>query len=188
MTVNRASLSLNRTAVVPENPLPVITTEVPAGPLVGLKDAIAGHPTVLTVKLDELVAVPCLVVTEIGPLLAPEGTWATTSLSFFRSNWAVTPLNVTLVTSLKPEPEIVTSARTHAVEGLNESIVGVGWAPAGGPTSVTSSATTAPATTRRGPVRCLIDVIPSPSMELFYQEQRMWTPRSHPKRCIFSAV
>jgi hypothetical protein len=139
---------LNRTAVVPESPLPVITTEVPTGPLVGLKDAIAGHPRVLTVKLDELVAVPCLVVTEIGPLLAPVGTLATTFLSFSRSNSALTPLKATLVTSLNPEPEIVTSALTHAVEGLNESIVGLGWASAGEPPSVTSIAATRPARLR----------------------------------------
>lgn len=146
--MNWPSSSLNRTVFVPAKPVPVITTEVPTGPLVGLKDAIAGQPVALTVKLDELVAVPFLVVTEIGPVPAPDGTVAITSLSFRRSNWALTPLNLTLETSLNPDPEIVTSAPTQAVEGLKESIEGAGWAAAGGPTSATSNVTTKTARVR----------------------------------------
>ena len=139
--------------MVPAKPLPVITTEVPTGPLVGVNEAIAGQPTVLTVKLDELVAVPSGVVTEMGPLLAPDGTRATISFALVRLKTELTPLNVTALTSLKPEPEIVTSAPMQAVEGLNESIVGAGAALADGPTTMTSSAVT-----RIAPARALRDV------------------------------
>lgn len=43
-TVNPALVPAKLTDVAPEKPVPVITTEVPTGPLVGLNDAIAGHP------------------------------------------------------------------------------------------------------------------------------------------------
>lgn len=132
LTVNWADSPLNLTAVVPANPLPVITTDVPGGPLVGLNEAMAGQPTVVTVKLDELVAVPSGVVTDMGPLLAPAGTVATIRVELDRTKAAETPLNLTLLTSLKPEPEIVTSPPVQAVEGVNESIVGGGPAMAAG--------------------------------------------------------
>ena len=158
---------MNWTAVVPPKPVPVITTEVPTGPLVGLKEAIAGHPTVLTVKLDELVAVPSGVVTEIGPLLAPDGTRATTSVEFLRSKVAETPLKATLVTSLKPDPEIVTSALMQAVDGLNESMVGAGAAVAEGLTSMTSIPITRIERLRCDFVLCLMDAIRSPLVKLY---------------------
>src|ERR1700694_670820 len=70
---------LNATPVAPVNPDPVITTEVPITPLVGLKLEIAG----CTVNDVEEVAVPPGVVTMIGPVVAPAGTvvviWASLS-------------------------------------------------------------------------------------------------------------
>ena len=54
--------------------VPVIVTAVPGGPLVGLKPEIVGGGN--TVKLPLLVACPPGVVTEIGPLVAADGTVA----------------------------------------------------------------------------------------------------------------
>src|SRR6266581_7650194 len=72
VTVNVAAVPLNFTLVAPVKPEPLIVTPAPTGPLVGVNELIAG-PWV-TVKLLELVAVPCSVVTEIGPVVAPVGT------------------------------------------------------------------------------------------------------------------
>ena len=167
---------------MPVKPLPVITTVVPTGPLVGLKEAMAGHPTVLTVKLDELVAVPSGVVTVIGPLLAPFGTRATTSVAFLRSKGAETPLKATLETSLNPEPVIVTSAPAHAVDGLNESIVGAGAAFAEGATSITSMAITRIERLRCHLVLCLMDAIRSPLEKLYPTTVRHQRPRNRNQR------
>jgi hypothetical protein len=75
LTVNVVALvPLNVTAVAPVKFVPVITTEVPTGPLVGTKLVIVGAGA--TVKLLALVTVPLSVVTEIGPVVAPAGTVA----------------------------------------------------------------------------------------------------------------
>ena len=42
---------LNFTVLAPVNPVPVITTEVPTGPLVGLKPVIVGGVGVPTLKV-----------------------------------------------------------------------------------------------------------------------------------------
>ena len=69
-----ALVPLKATAVAPVRLVPVITTLVPTGPLVGLKLVIVGEP--MTVKLLALEAVPPGVVTEIVPVVAPAGTVA----------------------------------------------------------------------------------------------------------------
>jgi len=59
-TVNAvAAVALNMTEVAPVRVVPVMTTLVPTGPLVGAKDVIAGE----TVKLDALSAVTAPTVT-----------------------------------------------------------------------------------------------------------------------------
>ena len=68
-----APTPLNATAVTPVNPVPVIVTDVPTGPLVGVKLVTTGDG--MTVKLLALDAVP-VAVTEIGPVVAPDGTVA----------------------------------------------------------------------------------------------------------------
>ena len=73
LKVKVALTPLNVTAVTPVNAVPVIVTEVPTGPLVGLKLVIAGEG--ITVKSPALDAVP-VAVTEIGPVVAPDGTVA----------------------------------------------------------------------------------------------------------------
>ena len=61
-TVNVALVPLKRTRLTPVKPTPVMTTEVPITPLIGLNDVIAKAPPV-TVKSVALVAVPPGVVT-----------------------------------------------------------------------------------------------------------------------------
>jgi hypothetical protein len=75
LTVNEAEVTLNLTRVAPVKFVPVIVTDVPIGPLVGVKLVIVGAGAV-TVKVPALVAVPPAVVTLIVPVVAPEGTVA----------------------------------------------------------------------------------------------------------------
>lgn len=94
-TVNCFALvPLNITALAPLKLLPVIFTDVPIGPLAGVKPLTTGAG--ITVKLPVLVAIPAGVVTEIGPLGAPCGTIAMIRDPF---TWklALVPLNCTLV-------------------------------------------------------------------------------------------
>jgi hypothetical protein len=74
--VNEAAVWLNATPVAELKPVPVIVTEVPTTPEGGSKLEIVGAVPV-TVKLVELVPVPPIVVTAIGPVEAPMGTPAT---------------------------------------------------------------------------------------------------------------
>ena len=69
-----AGVPLKATAVVPVNPLPVIVTLVPTGPLVGVKEVMLG--ATMTVKSVALVPVPAGLVTLIFPVVAPAGTVA----------------------------------------------------------------------------------------------------------------
>ena len=57
LTVKEALTPPKWTAVAPVNPVPVIVTEVPTGPLVGVNEVIVG-PCAVTTKLELLVAVP----------------------------------------------------------------------------------------------------------------------------------
>ena len=76
-TVKVAEMPLKRTAVVPVKLVPVMTTEVPTGPLVGVKLAMVGVRVGVTSKLEGQLAVPPsgpFAVTVTGPSTAPEGT------------------------------------------------------------------------------------------------------------------
>jgi len=71
LTVNVAATPPNETAVAPVKLVPVIVTPVPAGPLAGAKEVMAG----VTVKRVVVTKGPLPgVVTVIGPVLAPAGT------------------------------------------------------------------------------------------------------------------
>src|SRR5438270_5646294 len=70
-------------------------------------------------------AVPPRVVTVVRPLVAPAGTWPL--IWWSESTLAPgsgTPLNLTWVTSVKPEPAIVTSVPAGPVAGVTEVIRG----------------------------------------------------------------
>lgn len=103
------------TALAPVNALPVMVTEAPTGPLVGVKLAIDGGG--ITVKLLALAAVPAGVVTAIGPLLAPDGTVAVIWVSELNVKLALVPLKVTAVAPVNPVPVIVTEVPTGPLDG-----------------------------------------------------------------------
>src|SRR2546423_5443969 len=98
------------TEVMPVKLVPVIVTDVPTGPLVGEKPEIVGAGTPLVTVYDPaLVPVPPGVVTAIFPVVAPEGTVAVSCTSDPTENGvAATPLNLTAVAPVKPEPLTVT--------------------------------------------------------------------------------
>lgn len=73
-TVKAALAPLKATELAPVKPVPLILTDVPTPPLLGVKPEIVGCTT--TVKLLALVAIPASVVTVIVPVVAPLGTVA----------------------------------------------------------------------------------------------------------------
>jgi len=104
-------------------PVPVIVTEVPGSPVLGLKVAMVGA----TVKLTPLLAIPPTVTTTF-PVVAPGGTRATmlVALQLVRKG-ANAPLKVTvLVPWLAPKfaPVIVTDAVTGPEVGLRLVMLG----------------------------------------------------------------
>src|SRR5436853_5144196 len=81
----------------------------------------------VTVKFVALVAVPPLVVTVIGPVVAPPGTDAVRLDADAAVTVARTPLNFTwfsLATGSKLAPVIVTAVPTGPLAGLNPVMVG----------------------------------------------------------------
>lgn len=116
-----AAVPLNFTIELLLNPIPVIVTTVPAGPVVGLKPVIDS----VTVKFEALVPVPAAVVTEILPVMAPFGTVAlicvpetnVTTVDAFNPNLTIAP-------GAKPVPLIVTELPVMPEVGVNELTVG----------------------------------------------------------------
>ena len=118
-------MPLMDTLVVPDKPIPLIVSVLPAAPLVGEKELMAG--LAVTVKLVELLPVPCDVVTLIGPVVVPLSTLAVICVSEFTVYWdppAVLPLNATVVAPVKWLPVIVTIVNCGPLVGLKELIVG----------------------------------------------------------------
>src|SRR5881396_3315149 len=117
---------LNRTSVAPVKPDPVIVTEVPTGPELGENPVMVGGDGAVTVKSPELVAVPPGATTEIGPVVAPEGTVAVicASPSTVKLPATLVPLNRTSVAPAKPDPVIVTEVPTGPELGENPVMVG----------------------------------------------------------------
>ncbi len=104
-----------------------MVTIVPTGPLVGVKPEtlIAPPPPPLTVKFVELVPVWPPFVTEIGPVVAPDGTRLRICVFESMSHIvALVPLNFSDDAPVKPEPLIVTSVPTEPLVGLKLEIVG----------------------------------------------------------------
>lgn len=127
-TVNAAEVFENFTLVAPAKAVPVTVTAVPILPFAGLNDVIVGAGTdvVVTVKLEELVALPPGVVTVIGPLAAPLGTVAVICVSEFTANVAAVPLKVTDVAPVNPVPVIVTLSPVAPLVGVKEPMAGAG--------------------------------------------------------------
>jgi hypothetical protein len=76
LNLNIAMVPLKVTPVAVLRFVPLIVTEVLIPPLVGEKLVIVGGAPATTVKFVALVAVPPIVVTPIGPVVAPDGTIA----------------------------------------------------------------------------------------------------------------
>lgn len=88
--------------------VPSMVTAVSAVPTKGVNDVMVGAPeSLVTSKLALLVTEPAGVVTEIVPVMAPEGTLVTISVEEADATLAVTPLNLTVFSlgvELKPVP------------------------------------------------------------------------------------
>jgi hypothetical protein len=119
-----ALVFLNFTSVAPVRLVPVMTTEVPTGPLIGTKEVIVGAGTVVTVKFTALVAVPSGVVTLIFPVVAPFGTVAVIWLSEFTVKAAEVAPNFTELAPVNPVPLIVTRVPTGPLVGEKPVMVG----------------------------------------------------------------
>jgi hypothetical protein len=124
LTVNPgAGVALNVTADAPHRFVPVIVTEVPTGPLVGLKELMAAARLPVTVKVAALLTVTLSApVTEILPLFAPAGTVAVIFSEEFTVYEALVPPNATAVAPVKFVPVIVTEVPTGPQVGTNEEI------------------------------------------------------------------
>jgi hypothetical protein len=129
--VGDPTVPLNVTVLVPCVPpkfVPVIVTDVPTGPDVGLTLEIAGGGGV-TVKLTPLLALlgdPPMLTTTF-PVVAPLGTGTTMLVALQLVGVAATPLKVTvLVLWVEPKfaPVIVTGVPTCPDVGLRLEIVG----------------------------------------------------------------
>jgi hypothetical protein len=117
-----AATLLNMTAVAPVRLVPVILTDVPTGPNVGVNEVIVGAAMVKLVRLDP---VPPGVVTLIGPEVAVEGTVTVICVAEFTVNVvAATPLKVTEVAPVKFVPVSVTDVPTGPDVGVNDVMVG----------------------------------------------------------------
>ena len=103
---------------------PLIVTEAPTGPDVGLRLEMLGG--VVTVKLMALLASPFTVTTTL-PLVAPEGTGTRIVVAFQLVGAAAVPLNVTVLepcAAPKFEPPIVTDVPTGPDAGLKLVMAG----------------------------------------------------------------
>jgi hypothetical protein len=98
--------------IVPLKFVPVIVTDVPTGPKMGVNDVIVGAGTGVTVKLVALVFCPAAVYTWIGPVVAPVGTTAVapvvvafvgvTRLEVLKRTPVTVELNVPLIVTVEP--------------------------------------------------------------------------------------
>jgi len=128
--VGVAAVPLNFTVLVPcvaPKLTPVIVTDVPRTPDVGLRLVMLGGGTV-TVKLTPLLATPPTVTTTF-PVVAPLGTGTTMVVPLQLVGVAAVPLNVTVLVPCVPPklaPVIVTDAPTNPDAGFRLAMLGAG--------------------------------------------------------------
>lgn len=116
------------TPVAPVKSVPVMVTEVPTGPLAGVKLVMVGT-TAVTVKLPELVAVLHPAVTLIVPVVAPVGTVVVIVVVVLKITVAGVPLNVITLfaaTASKFDPVITMAVPSSPLVGVKLVIVGPG--------------------------------------------------------------
>ena len=125
-TLNGAGLVANLTLVAPQKPDPVSVTERPVIPDVGVNEEIVGAMLAVTVKACALRTVPVgalVLVTVIGPLLAPDGTGAFSSLvDTSVALEAAVPLNFAVELELNPTPVMATTVPAGPQLGPNPVI------------------------------------------------------------------
>ena len=114
LTVNVVPVPLNLTSVAPVKFVPVIVTPVPAAPIIGAKEVMAGVTVKrVVVNTGQLLGV----VTVMGPVVAPAGTVVVIVPEASTVMAAATPLNETAVAPVKPV--IVTLVPTGPKIGEN---------------------------------------------------------------------
>ena len=119
-----AAVPLKLTPVTPFRLAPVMVTEVPIGPLVGVKLVMAGE---VTVKLPLLVAEPFDVVTLMVPVVAPAGTVAVAVVALTPVKvTAAVPLKLTALRPVRLVPVMVTEVPTGPLVGVKLVMVGGG--------------------------------------------------------------
>ena len=124
-----ADVELNDTTLAFARFAPVIVTDVPTGPLTGVKALILGIGVCSTVNAVVFVAVPPAVVTVTvqAPTATPAGTVTLICVEVSVPTLvAATPPNVMLVAFARPVPSIVTLASASALAGETLVIVGIG--------------------------------------------------------------
>ena len=107
------------TRSAPLKPLPVIVTNVPTAPLVGVKLWIFGS----TVKVPDVVVVPPGFVTAIGPVRAPAGTPSFRVVAETTTNAAPTPPTFAAVVPVNVLPVSVTTVPAVPSLGVNDSSI-----------------------------------------------------------------
>jgi hypothetical protein len=116
-----AEVLLNFTVELELNPMPVILTTVPPGPLAGLKPVIESVVT----KLVALPPVPPAVMTQTLPAAAPDGTTAvSSSADMYVTVCEYCEPNLTAAPGTKFEPWIVTMVPVIPEPGENDATVG----------------------------------------------------------------
>jgi hypothetical protein len=142
-TVNEvAVVVLNFTEVV-EKPVPlkfvpVILTDVPTGPKVGVNEVIVGTgATTKSVALVAVVLVLKVFVTVILPVVAPVGTVAVIDVAEFNVKVALMLLNLTAVVQPKFVPVMLTVVPMGPFAGVKVVMVGAAGRPA--PTTKTEA-------------------------------------------------
>jgi hypothetical protein len=104
--------------------LPVSTTDVPTGPLPGLRLEIVGAAAVI-LKFADDVAVPAGVVTAIAPVVVPLATVAVIWVALLMVKLAAAlPLKVTLLAAVKFVPVIEMDVPAGPVVGLKLDMAG----------------------------------------------------------------
>src|SRR5713226_7517172 len=128
--VGVAAVPLKVTVLVPcvaPKFAPLIVTDAPTNPDVGLKLVMLGPGTV-TAKLTPLLATPPTVTTTL-PVVAPAGTGATMLVAFQLVSVATIPLNLTvLVPCVVPKfvPVIITDVPPNPDVGFKLAMLGAG--------------------------------------------------------------
>jgi hypothetical protein len=161
--VNVAETLLNVTEVAPVRLVPVITTDVPTGPVVGVNDVIVGQVVFVTVKVPK-VSVPSAFVTSAAPVVVPVPTTAVIVVAeSIRNDAALVLLNSTSFTLglLKFVPVMVTTHPTGPLVGEIFVMVGAA-ANAGVSRPSTSNAVATPTAATRRPT-CRLRRVIAPS-------------------------